>query len=92
MNSLQRLSYHFLVFLLLNLNRRMFIEIVAFNFEIDFFQTIKCCYHVQVQATSLLKKKALKCLRNNLAHLGEYSTGRGVADISNLFYFHFVFI
>ena len=30
--------------------------------------------------------------RNNLAHLKGYPVHRDVADMSNLFYFHFVFI
>ena len=30
--------------------------------------------------------------KNNLARLGGYPTYRDVADMSNLFYFHFLFI
>ena len=31
-------------------------------------------------------------MKNNLACLGGYDTHRDVADMSNLFHFHFVFI
>ena len=31
-------------------------------------------------------------MRNNLARLEGYPTHRDVAEVSNLFYFHFVFI
>ena len=95
---------------MLTLNRKMFIWIASFGYEtmsvrIDFFQTIKHCCQVHVQATSLFKiigigmfqKEAIfvtfrVCyMRNNLAWLGGYPTHLDVADISNLFYFHFVF-
>ena len=96
--------------LLLTLNRKIFIWIASSDYEtisiyIDFFQTIKRCCQVHVQATLFFKiisigmfqKEAIfvtvrVCyMRNNLACLGGYPTHLDVADISNLFYFHFVF-
>ena len=46
--------------LLLTLNRKIFIQIASSDYEtisiyIDFFQTIKCCCQVHVQATLLFK-------------------------------------
>ena len=95
--------------LLLTLNRKIFIQIASSYYEtisiyIDFFQTIKRCCQVYVQATLLLKIVCLECfrkkqffvnfrvcqMRNNLACLGGYLTHLDVADISILFYFHFV--
>ena len=93
--------------LFLTLNRKKFIWIASSDYEtisiyIIFFQTIKRSCQVHVQATSFI---ALECfrkkqffvtfrvcyMRNNLAWLGEYLTHLDVADMSNLFYFHFVF-
>ena len=90
--------------ILLTLNRKIFIWITSSDYRtisiyIDFF----CC-QVQVQAILLFKiisigmfqKEALLLLlgcyiRNNLACLGGYLTHLDVAEMSNLFYFHFVF-
>ena len=73
---------------------------------IQFFQTIKCCCQVHVQATSLFKIISVGMFQeksnffvtfrvcyitNNLACLGGYLTCLEVAGISNLFYFHFMF-
>ena len=64
----------------------------------NFLQTIKCCYQVRVQATSLLKRNTHWSLsgygymRENLIDLGEYSTHWDVANMPNLFYFYSVFI
>ena len=66
-------SHRFPVFLMLNLNRKMFIGTASFdydtisiyciiNFYINFLQTIKCCSQVHVQATSLLKKISIEML------------------------------
>ena len=105
-------SHHFLVFLLLAWNRKMFIWIASSDYDtisiyIDLFQTIKCCFQVHVQTISLFKKIRIGMfkkegiflfllgygyIRNNLARLGGYPTHWYVADISNLFYFLFVFI
>ena len=60
-------SHHFLVFLLLNLNWKMFIGTASSDYDtisiyciinshIHFFQTIKRCCQVHVQVTSLLKR------------------------------------
>ena len=47
----------------------------------------------------MCKKEAILCsfrvyymMRNNLACLEGYPAHRDIADMSNLFYFHFVFI
>ena len=65
----------------------------------DFFQTIKRCCEVHVQATSFLKRnKHWNAFRvwlyekNNLVRLGGYPTHLDVADMSYFFYFYFVFI
>ena len=50
------------------------------NFSMNLLQTIKCCYQVRVQATSLLKRNThwsllgYGYLRENLIDLGGYST------------------
>ena len=92
--------------LLLNLNRKIFIQIASSDYEtlstyIDFLPTIKHCCQVHIQAALLFKiisigmfqKEARFCyfLRNNLACLGGYPIHLDVADMSNLFYFHFAF-
>ena len=97
-------------FLLLTLNRKIFIWIASSDYETisiykDFFQTIKRCCQVHVQGTLLFQiisigmfqKEAIfvtfrvRYMRNNLACLGGYLTHLDAADMSNLFYFHFVF-
>ena len=96
--------------LLLTLNRKKFIWIASsyyetISIEIYFFQMIKGCCQVHVQATSLFKIITIECfkkklffvtfrvcyMRNNLVWLGGYPTHLDVADVSNFFYFHFVF-
>ena len=87
----------------------MFIWIASSDYEtisiyIIFFQIIKRCCQVHVQATSMfemisisLRKKQFSVtfrvcyMRNNLACLGGYPTHLDVSDMSNLFYFHSVF-
>ena len=64
----------------------------------DFFQTIKRCCQVHVQATSLLKRnKHWNAFRvwlyeKHLVRLGGYPAHGGVADMSYFFHFYFVFI
>ena len=89
--------------LLLTLNRNIFIWIASSDYEtistyIDFFQTIRRCCQVHVQATLLFKKESIffvtfrVCyMRDILGCLGGYFTHLDVADMSDLFYFHFVF-
>ena len=62
-----------------------------------FFQTIKRCCQLHVQAAPLFKISIgfLLCcgyMRNNLVHLGGYSTHRDAADMSNLLFLLFVYM
>ena len=86
--------------LLLTLNRKIFIWIASSDYEtisiyIDFFQIIKCCCQVHVQACFRKKQFFVTfrvCyMRDNLACFGRYPIHLDAADVSNLFYFHFVF-
>ena len=89
-------SHHFLLFLLLNLNRKVFSGIASSHYNtisiqciinfyiIDFFQIIKRCCQLYIQATQLLKNRHWNSFRvwlNNLVLLGCYSTHRDAAVI-----------
>ena len=93
-----------LFFTIAALNKKMFIWIASSDYEtisiyIIYFQIIKLCWSIIVwnnkhwnvpeRSNFLL---LLECyMRNNLACLGGYPTHLDVSDMSNLFYFHFVF-
>ena len=79
--------------LLLTLNRKIFIWIASSNYEnksiyIDFFQTIKRCCQVHVQATSLFKiitigmfqKEAIFCYFLGMLYEKQLGLLRGISD------------
>ena len=98
--TLNKIPTIFESLLLATLNRKKFIWIASSDYEtisvyIDFFQIIKCCCQVHVQACFRKKQFFVTfrvCyMRDNLACFGRYPIHLDAADVSNLFYFHFVF-